>query len=313
MLRTTQAISLEIIMRAVFGVEDMQRGAEIGDAILESISAMTPTLIFFKFLRHSFGGIGPWARFMRASQRVDTLLLSEIAARRQKGESGDDILSLMMSARYEDGGSMSDTDLRDELLTLLFAGHETTAISLAWAFYWLARQPEDMERLLSEIDALGPDPEPDAIAALPFLDAVCHEALRMHPVVPDIMRKLRKPFDLLGYTIPAGTGLAASAMLLHRREDLYPEPHRFRPSRFLERKPAPHEFIPFGGGARRCLGAAFAMYEMKIVLATLLRSHRLRLATDATVVAARRGFTFGPKGGIMMIDDGARSVPARAA
>jgi cytochrome P450 len=207
----------------------------------------------------------------------------------------------MVGARYEDGTGMSDTKLRDELRVLLFAGHETTAVALAWAFYQIHRQPSVRERVLAEIDALGPDPEPEAIAALPYLDALCHETLRYHTIFPEVGRMLRRPLKLRGYQLPAGVAVIAAASILHAREEIYPEPRRFRPERFLERPPGPYEFIPFGGGSHRCLGASFAMYEMKIVIATLLRRCELRLASSEPIQTVRRGITMGPKGGVPMV------------
>jgi cytochrome P450 len=153
----------------------------------------------------------------------------------------------------------------------------------------------------AEIDALGPDPDPDALASLPFLSAACHEALRQSAPVVDAARITRRPFELAGYTIPAGEAIRPSLSLLHARADLYPEPDRFRPERFLERQFSPFEFIPFGGGARRCLGAAFALHEMKVVLGTLLRGRRLRLADAAPVEEVRRGLLMGPRGGVPMM------------
>jgi cytochrome P450 len=252
--------------------------------------------------------VGPWARFRRAVSRLRALVQEEIDARRAAAAQGrEDILSLMMSARFDDGSAMSDDELKDQLHLLLFAGHETTATALAWAFYWLHRQPEDLALLLAEVDALGPRPEPEAVASLPYLDAICQETLRIHPVVADVGRRLVRPLDVMGYTVPAGTLVMVSTLLLHDRPDLYPEPQRFRPARLLERKFSPFELVPFGGGARRCIGAAFALYEMKIVLSTLLRARRFRLASDAPVLSTRRGITMGPKGGVTMILEGPRT------
>src|SRR5262249_20496750 len=163
------------------------------------------------------------------------------------------------------------------LLTLLFAGHDTTASALAWAFYWLHRDPAELGRVLGEIGSLGPSAGADAIAALPYLEAVCLESLRIHPILVDIPRMLVRPLGLPDGTAPAGKAVSASTILAHRREGTYEAPARFLPSRFLERKYSPFEFLPFGGGARRCIGAAFALHEMKLVLASLLRSRRLRL------------------------------------
>lgn len=302
MMDTTQAISLEVILRLVFGLKDAVRRDRFRTAVHQLTSAtMSPLILMFPWTRREFGGLGPWARFRRAAKQFDTLVYEEFALRRTGGEPAEDILGLMMAARYDDGSAMSDENLRDQLHLLLFAGHETTATALAWAFYWLHRQPVVRERVLAEIDTLGADPEPDALAALPYLDAVCQETLRIHPVATEVGRLLREPIEMLGCTLPAGATVMVSALLLHDREDIYPDPRTFRPERFLERKFSPFEYIPFGGGSRRCIGAAFAMYEMKIVLATLLRRDRFRLANDAPVKCVRRGLTMGPKGGVSMI------------
>ncbi|MEZ4300918.1 MAG: cytochrome P450 [Polyangiaceae bacterium] len=307
MLETTQEISMEVILEAVFGLRlRTPQGEAVRKAVSRFVGAIRPQFIFFQWMRRDLLGLSAWARFKRAREELDSLLFSMMAERRAQGEEREDILSLMMSARYEDGGQMSDMELRDQLMTLLFAGHEATAIGMAWAFYWLHRQPEELGRLLADLDGLGADAGVEAIAALPSLDAVCQEALRIHPVTPEILRVLARPFRLLDWTLPAGTAVMASAILVHRREDLYPEATLFRPSRFLSRKPAPFEHIPFGGGARRCIGAAFGLHEMKVVLGTILRSHKLRLASSKQVKPQRRGFTMGPKGGVPMICEGAR-------
>lgn len=309
MLDSTQDISLNVILQAVFGLDHASpRGQAVREAVIQFVEAIRPTFVFMKWLRRDFFGLSAWARFKKVRDHLDSLLYATMAERRREPAERDDILSLMMSARFEDGGAMSDVELRDELFTLLFAGHETSAVSLAWALYWLHRDPDELGRVLAELDALGPSPDPEAIAALPYLDAVCQESLRIYPVAPEILRHLVKPLKLLDWTLPAGTDLITSVILVHNREDLYPEPTRFRPSRFLDRKFTPFEHIPFGVGPRRCIGAAFALYEMKIVLATLLRSHRLRLVSSAPVSPERRGMTMGPKGGIPMIYEGPRAA-----
>jgi cytochrome P450 family 110 len=277
---------------------------QVRAAVLRLIESLSPWIFVFTWTRRDFGGVGPWARYKRAVEAHDDLLLSEIRRRRELAEGRSDILSLLLQARYDDGSGMSDTELVEQLRGLLFAGHETTAVSLACAFHWLHHEPEVLGKLISEIDALGEDAEADALASLPYLEAVCLEALRMNPPVVDTGRSPREPFKLMGYTIPPGEGINASPLLLHMREDIYPEPERFRPERFLERKYSPFEFIPFGGGARRCLGAAFAMYEMKIAIGTILRRYRLRSAADKRIAFVRRGLTLGPRGGVpmMMVD-----------
>jgi cytochrome P450 family 110 len=307
MLDTTQDIALDVIVRVVFGIEGAERVAKTRAAVLRLIESLNPLFFVFMSLRRDFGGFGPWARYRRALEALNALLGEEIRTRRAEPTERTDILSLMLRARYDDGSAMSDTELVDQLRTLLFAGHETTAVALAWVFYWLHKEPPTLERLLGEIDALGPDAEVDALASLPYLEAVCLEGLRIHPPVVDVGRVTRAPFDLMGYTIPAGEGICPSPLLLHMREEIYPEPERFRPERFIERKFTPFEYIPFGGGSRRCLGAAFALYEMKIVVGTLLRAYRLRLVSDAPIVHVRRGITMGPRGGVPMLMVGRRT------
>ena len=296
---TSQWISLEVIIRAVFGVVDPARVDAFRAAILEFVASAAPSLLFFPFLQRSFFGRGPWVRLQKAKQRGHFLLAAELAARRSRPEeTGEDILSLLVRARHEDGSGMTDPEIHDELITLLFAGHETTGIALAWAIYWLLRERTSLERLLAELDAAGERPEPEAIARLPYLDAVVHETLRLYPIAPDAPRLLARPLEVGGYTLPAGACVAVASALLHIRPDLYPDPHRFRPERFLERKFSPFEYTPFGGGHRRCLGAAFATYEMKLVLATLLRNFRLELAEPGEVKPGRRNVVLGPATGV---------------
>ncbi|KYF68354.1 cytochrome P450 [Sorangium cellulosum] len=306
MLAATQAIALDVIVRVVFGVRGEERIGRTREAVLGLIGSLSPSFIVLPALRRDFAGFGPYARNQRATRALDALLVEEIRARRAAGDASQDILGLMISARHDDGGGMTDVEIAEQLRAILFAGHETTAMSLGWAMYWLHREPAVLARVVDEIDALGPAPAPDALASLPYLEAVCLEALRIHPPVVDVARVVKRPFQLDGYTIPAGDAVTASPLLLHGREDLYPSPERFRPSRFLERKFSPFEFIAFGGGARRCLGAAFAMVEMKVVLGTILGKYRLRLESQAPIQHVRRGLTMGPSGGVAMILEGAR-------
>ena len=304
---SSQAISLEVIIRAVFGISDRARVDSVSEKIVQFVNETNPALFFFPFLQHSFGGFGPWARFTKMKTDVSAILNAEVNSRRHASDPGNDILSLMLAARHEDGSAMSTEEIHDELLTLVFAGHETTGIALAWAIYWLLRNPDCMNRLLAEIDSLGANPVPDALARLPYLEGVIQETLRLHPIVPDVPRKLARPFDLEGYHLPKGTGIAVATTLLHARPDIYPEPHRFKPERFLERKFSPFEYTPFGGGARRCLGAAFATYEMKIVLGTILAHHRLVLAEPGEVRPSRRNVVLGPATGVRVTLIGPRS------
>nr|WP_276572651.1 cytochrome P450 [Nannocystis pusilla] len=304
---SSQWISLEVIIRAVFGVADAARVEAVRQAILEFVAATAPSILFFPFLQREFFGRGPWARFSRAREKLGFLISAELAARRSRpDEVGDDILSRMLAARHDDGAGMSDVEIHDELLTLLFAGHETSGIALAWAIYWLHRDRDRLEKLLAELDAAGEHPEPEVLARLPYLEAVVHETLRLYPIAPDAPRTLARPFELGGYRLPAGVCVAAATALLHVRPDIYPEPHEFRPERFINKKYSPFEYTPFGGGHRRCLGAAFALYEMKVVLATLLRHYRLALAEPREVKPGRRNVVLGPATGVRVTFQGPR-------
>jgi cytochrome P450 len=303
MLDALQEVSLDVILQAVFGVTERAQMTELAKLLLEITNGISPLIAIFPWLRKDFGGIGPYASFKRRRKRLNDHLDRLIAAGREAGPR-EDILSLLLAARDEDGQPMPDEEIRDQLILLVFAGHETTAIAIAWALYAL-HQPENaaaLSRLRDELAALGPSPDPDALAKQPYLDAVCQETLRRYPIAPaPSPRKLLRPFDLMGYTLPAGMGVAAAIGIAHFREEVYPEPMRFRPERFLERQFSPFEFLPYGGGARRCLGAAMASFELKLVLGTLLRRFRLRLASLKPDKGAVRAANAGPKNGVKMI------------
>jgi len=212
-----------------------------------------------------------------------------------------------MSARDENGQPMTDVELHHELMTLLFAGHETTATALAWAFYWIHQLPSVHEKLLSELDSLGDKPEPMAIARLPYLNAVCSETLRIYPVVFFAFPRVTKsPIEIMGQHFDNNTTLIPCTYLTHHQEDLYPESNQFKPERFIERQFSPYEYLPFGGGNRRCLGLALAQLEMKLVLATILSNYQLALADSKPVKPQRRGLTIAPTGGIHMVLQGRR-------
>lgn len=303
-LDVTQAISLEIIIRAVFGV-DSEAVEAFRSVIVEFVRAFTPPLIFFKFLRRSIAGFGPWERYLAVKQKFNQMIEDEITKRSEAAKQGQelhDILAMLISARYEDGSAMSREQIRDELVSLLFAGHETTAVALGWALYHLHKDPMIGERIRAEVTPLGRDPEPEALAQLPYLTAVCKETLRLHPIAPILpMRQVREPFEFQGYTLPATTLVSIGTVRLHKREDLYPAPLTFSPERFVNRTFTPFEYMPFGGGPRRCIGAEFAMYEMRIVLATMLSDLRMSLASSARVREDRRGLIMAPSGGVPML------------
>ena len=286
----TQAVTLEVIMRAVFGIEDSGRLDALRAALRQVLDVATTRrrLLSLALSSRANGERGAWARFQEASRRADAILFEEIAERRRSGVEGrDDVLSLLLEARHEDGSPMTDRELRDELITLLVAGHETTATALAWALERLVRHPEVLDRLVAEVRDEG-----DGGA---YLDAVVKETLRLRPVVPAVIRRLKAPMELGGYELPAGVFVSPSIYLTHRRPDIYPEPEAFRPERFLERPPGTYTWIPFGGGVRRCLGASFAQFEMKVVLATVLEQVRLQTQVGDDEPVTRRAITFAPR------------------
>jgi len=302
-----QEISLQVILNAVFGLHQGQRFDQLRQLLSSLLDVMgsplSSSLLFFPSLQKDLGAWSPWGRFLRRKQQIDQLLYAEIQQRREQADSsGDDILSLLLSARDEAGQPMTDEELRDELLTLLFAGHETTASALSWALYWVDHLPEVHDRLLSELDTLSCDADPTAIARLPYLNAVCQETLRIYPIaINPFPRTLKVPMEMMGYQFEPGTTLLISVYLTHHREDIYPEPKRFKPERFLERQFSPYEYLPFGGGNRLCIGMAFAQYEMKLVLATILSQYDLTLADNRPVKPARRGFTVAPSSSMRMV------------
>jgi len=222
-------------------------------------------------------------------------------------------LSLLIMAQDEDGNGLSDAELHDELMTLLVAGHETTATAIAWGMHWAHHQPEVLRQIRDEIATAQAGDDAMALTKLPYLEATCNEILRIYPVAMlTFPRLVQEPIELLGHPIEPGTMLVGSIYLVHHREDLYPQPHEFRPERFLERQFSAFEFMPFGGGARRCIGYALAMYELKIVLGTLLAHYNFELASDRPAIPERRGVTLGMKNGVEMIFQGQRSVPTPA-
>jgi len=227
---------------------------------------------------------------------VDKLLLEEIARRRSKADDNrTDILSLLLMAHDEEGNGLSDSEIRDELLTQLVGGRETTAGSLAWALYWIHKLPKVKEKLMRELVRLSPNGDPSQFLQLPFLDAVCNETLRIFPSAQTLLpRQAERPVRLGGYDIRPGTHLFGSPYLVHHREEIYPQPKQFRPERLLGKQFGPGEFIPFGGGARSCIGKALAYCELKVVLGTILTQNNLTLLNRRSVQAGRQGFGIGP-------------------
>lgn len=302
-----QEITLEVIMQAVFGISDSDRHDQLKTRLTKSLelaggSILRSSLLFFPALQTDLPG-SPWRNFLQRQQSIHELLQAEIEQRRKQGDvEGNDVLSVLMSARDEDGNPMSDAELRDQLVTLLFAGHETTATALAWAFYWLHKLPQVREKLMSELATVTDVSDIKALNQLPYLDAVCMETLRIYPVAFITFPRITKSTLTIGnYEYPPETVLAPCIYLLHQREDIYANPKQFQPERFLEREFGPYEFMPFGGGSRRCIGDAFAPMEMKIVIATVLKQYQLALADKKPVKPVRRGVTIAPARGVKML------------
>jgi cytochrome P450 len=242
------------------------------------------------------------AHFARTRGELDALLAEELSHRRDHPDAArSDVLALMMESRDDAGCPLSDDELRDQLVTLLSAGHDTVATSLAWGLLELDAHPEVRARLHQEIDALGPEPDPEALARLPYLGAVVNEMLRLHPVVAAVSRQVMKPFRVAGYELEPGARVTPAIYLAHRRAEAFPTPDRFRPERFFERDPSPFEFLPFGGGARRCIGMGFALHEMRIVLGTILSEVELRSAMRGPVREVRHVLLVAPSEGARMI------------
>jgi cytochrome P450 family 135 len=283
-----QAVTLDVILRAVFGVRGEERLQRFRTT-LPQLTEASGVVMWLPFLRRNLGPWSPWMRFLRIRRAVDELVYDEIRRRRAELDAAerDDVLSMMLEARHEDGSAMSDQELRDELITLLTAGHETSATALAWAFERLVRTPAALERLQSEVE--GDDDR--------YLDAVIKETLRVRPVVIDVARVVKRDVQVGAWRIPAGKIVVPAIALVQRRPDLYPDPLAFRPERFLasdEDLPS-YSWIPFGGGVRRCIGAAFAQFEIKVVLRTVLAEARLEAADPAPERQRSRHVTLVPE------------------
>ncbi len=299
-----QSISLSIILQTVFGLYRGDRYDAIRAKLIEVLSLvespLSSAMLFFPSLQQDWGKWSPWGKFLRNRAELDRLIYAEIAERRAADRADRaDILSLLIDSQDADGNGMSDIELRDELMTLLFAGHETTATALAWAIYWVNYLPTVKEKLLAEVATIDPAAEAIAINKLPYLSAVCSETLRIYPVgMLTFPRVTEETVSCQGYDIPAQTVIVGCIYLTHHRPDLYPEPQLFKPERFLTRQFSPYEYFPFGGGSRRCIGMALAQLELKLVLFEVLTNCQLELTGKLPVVPARRGVTLGPKGGV---------------
>ncbi len=307
-------ITLEVILQTVFGLREGDRYGQIKSLLVQLLnmtdSPVSSSMLFFRWFQQDWGKWSPWGKLVRLRRQVYDLLQAEIDERRSQsvdaedGESGDDVLSLLLLARDEDGQPMQDIELKDELITMLMAGHETTATALAWAMYWIHKLPDVKAKLMAELDGLGEDMDPIAIASLPYLTAVASETLRIYPIAPIAAPRIStEAVTINGQTFPPNTYLTPAIYSVHHRSDLYPDPKEFKPERFIDKQFSSSEFIAFGGGSRRCIGYALAKLEINLILATLLTQHSFHLANDEPVTPKRRGVVLATSNGVPLVVD----------
>jgi cytochrome P450 len=287
----TKSITLEVILRAVFGVREQAR-FEQGRRLIKEFARRSHLITVFPFVRRDLGPFSPWVRFKRARQALDDFLYEEIARRRSEAglPERDDVLSMLLRATDDAGQPMSRQELRDELVTVLAAGHETTATAVAWAFERLLRTPRVLDRLTESL-----------VESDEYLDATIKEVLRVRPVVTDVSRVLTREIELGGYRIPARARVMPAIAAIHFREDLYPDSDELRPERFLDRAPEPYTWIPFGGGVRRCIGASFAQFEMRVIIRTILERTVLRPGSTRPERSKLRNVTAAPNHGCRVV------------
>lgn len=302
MRQEMQEITLKVIVKSVFGEEIARRTPEIVEMV-RGILHIPTLLTFIPFLRLNLGKWSPWGKFLEWRNKLDKLVYQEIANRRANPhKEPTDVLDMMLLSIDEQGNSMTDKEIRDECLTLLFAGHETTALSLTWIFIPLLKNPNVVKKLREEIQLVtgGGPVTADLVPKLTYLDATIKESMRVNNLFPIVARKVIEPIELKGYEIPVGVTLAPCNIIVHHLESLYPEPLEFRPERFLTEphQQHPYSWFPFGGGNRRCIGMAFAQFEMKVILASILPRVDLELIAGQDFRAKRMGLALAPPTGV---------------
>ncbi|MGB2926904.1 MAG: cytochrome P450 [Limnothrix sp.] len=301
----TQRVTLRTIIEVVFGIRQGDRYEpiiQLTRGILSRFqSPVATSFLFFQGLQKDFGAWSPWGSFVRAREALDELIYAEIGDRRANPDPNrQDILSLLMAARDEAGEAMQDEELRDEMMLLLFAGHETTAITMAWSLYWMYAYPEILNKVRHELTEAASD-NPMDIFRLPYLTAVGNESLRINPVAMfTFARQAERDTELLGYKVAAKDILMGCIYTLHQCPDLYPNPRQFRPERFLERQFTPYEFMPFGGGVRRCVGEALAQFELRLGIAAFANQAKFELLDTVPLPAKRTGVVLSPSTGVKM-------------
>jgi cytochrome P450 len=293
-IETTLAISLDIIMRLVFGVEEgklMDEGRAVINALTHSAH---PLIVFYPKLQRSWFPL--FRRYTRAKANMYAWMGQLIKVRRARGGETTDVLGVLMNTHDEEGRPVSDEHICNELLSILTAGHITTATALAWALYELGRDPNVMKKLRIELENLDDKADYGLLLTLPYLSAVCNETIRLHPILAECARVPTTPMKIRGQSIHAGQALVISIVGIHHNPAIYPEPDRFIPERFIERKYSNFEFLPFGGGHRRCLGSGLAEYTMRITLAEIALRWELESASVDRDI--RHDLAMGPKYGV---------------
>jgi cytochrome P450 family 110 len=303
-----QKITLRVILNLVFGLNSGAKFERLRKLLIELLETFnTPwksLLLIFPILQKDLGMYSPWGYFLRLKAEIRQIIYQEIKDRRSllEKKSHQDILSLLLLAKDEQGNGMTDEELHDELITLLFAGHETTASALSWLLYWIHYAPEVQAKLRSELNLCGENIDYKKINHLSYLDAVVSETLRIYPVIAGAFARIpTQAISILGYQLKHDDWLSISIYALHHREDLYPDAKQFKPERFLERTYSPNEYIPFGGGNRRCIGSALALLEMKLVTVTVLSQLQLALTNKRPLYPVRRGITLAPPASFKMV------------
>ncbi|MEH2193601.1 MAG: cytochrome P450 [Nostoc sp.] len=310
---TMEILTLKVILEAVLGLHEGEQYEKIEkelDSLLNSTQYPFWELsVSIPFLRRDFGSWSPWGYFLRIKQRLQQLLYAEIdKCRQQQDFSSNNLLSLLVSAKDEANEPLSNEEIHDLMLAPLFAGRDATTAAISWSLYWTHHLPAVREKLLQELNSLGESPDIMSIVRLPYLSAVCNEALRLYPTqVFTFPRRVESTIELMGYELSPGTVVIGNIYLTHQREDLYPDAKQFRPERFLEKQFSPYEFFPFGVGERYCMGATLVIFEMKLVLAKIILGYQLELATQKPERPKRNGINFLPASGLKMVLLGQRS------
>lgn len=300
MMEPALELSLEVIIRIVFGIKSQAQVESFKKSIKHFVASFHPVLAFSRLTHRSLLGLSPWNRFVKSRDEFHQLIHQEIQSRRKTEKLGEDLLSRLLQARYDDDGSVSDQQICDHLVTMLLAGHETTQIAMAWAMSWLHRNPSMLGRLREELSNKNSS---EQILKNEYLNGVCNESLRINAIVSDVVRKLKRPLELEDHLLPEGTNVSVAICLVHEDPELYPEPFRFMPQRWEGQRFKPHEFMPFGGGIRRCIGATLAMLELKMTIATWVEHFEFELPENIPDVEPvyRRNVTMAPKTGIPLV------------